>query len=116
MRFLATTIGLSLIPMTVAASGPSVPETEVREVRDVLHGTEVVDPYRWLEGSDAPEIEGEDTALDAEVAAWTDAQNAYTRSVLDGLPGRAQLEDRFRELLEIDEITWFVLCRCISFS
>ena len=31
-------------------------------------------------------------------STWTDAQNAYTRSVLDNLPGRDQLESRLREL------------------
>src|SRR5690606_1952051 len=40
-----------------------------------------------------------------EVAAWTDAQNAYTRDVLDGLPGRRALEDRLRPLLQIGTVT-----------
>jgi prolyl oligopeptidase len=83
-----------------AAAFAAVPPTEVTEVRDPLHGVEIVDPYRWLEGSDAPEIAG-DAELDARVSAWTDAQNAYTREVLDGLPGRAALESRLRELMEV---------------
>src|SRR5690606_308540 len=40
-----------------------------------------------------------------EVAAWTDAQNAYTRAVLDALPGRKELEDRLRPLLQIGSIS-----------
>jgi prolyl oligopeptidase len=81
-----------------------VPPTEVQIVRDDLHGTVVEDPYRWLEGSDAPEIEGENPERDSKVAAWTEAQNAHTRNILDNLPGRHQLENRIRDLMEIDEI------------
>jgi prolyl oligopeptidase len=78
--------------IAAAPSGP--PPTEVHPVREVLHGVEIVDPYRWLEGSAAPEMAQPDPALDARVGAWTDAQNAYTRSVLDNLPGRKDLQAR----------------------
>jgi prolyl oligopeptidase len=81
-----------------AAAFAAVPPTEVTEVRDPLHGVEIVDPYRWLEGSDAPEIAG-DAELDARVSAWTDAQNAYTREVLDGLGGRRGFARRARQPL-----------------
>jgi prolyl oligopeptidase len=46
---------------------------------EVLHGTPVADPYRWLEEANAPETR-----------TWVDAQNAFTRSFLDG-PGRDAL-------------------------
>jgi prolyl oligopeptidase len=46
----------------------------VRVVKDTLHGVTIEDPYRWLE---------EDSA---EQKAWTAAQNAKTRKLLDGLP------------------------------
>ncbi|MBM5810878.1 MAG: S9 family peptidase [Gammaproteobacteria bacterium] len=82
---------------------PLPPATRIEPVRETLHGVEVVDPYRWLEGDNAnPERMGEVTP---EVAAWTDAQNAYTRSLLDGLPGRAALEERLRPLMEIGSVT-----------
>jgi prolyl oligopeptidase len=87
-----------LLPVTLPAA--DVPTTDVVAVTDSYHGTEVVDPYRWLEGSDAPEVD-DDAKLDARVGAWTDAQNALTRATLDGLPGRDDLEARLRELLEI---------------
>ena len=38
--------------------------------------------------------------LDSRVAKWTQAQNAYTRGVLDNLAGRKPLEERLRELLD----------------
>jgi prolyl oligopeptidase len=52
------------------------------------HGTPVADPYRWLEDDDSPET-----------AAWTAAQNALTRAVLDG-PGRDAVRARLRELFD----------------
>lgn len=43
--------------------------------------------------------------LTAEVASWTDAQNAHTRGVLDALPGRARLEARLRPLMQIGSVS-----------
>jgi len=78
------------------------PETERRPVTDVLHGVEVVDPYRWLEGDNSdPDRMGLPTQ---EVTDWSMDQNAYTRSVLDNLPGRAELESRIRELMEVGSV------------
>ena len=60
---------------------------------EVVHGVSIVDNYRWLEGDNSsPADLGRVTA---DVAAWTDAQNQYTRQVLDNLPGRAALENSF---------------------
>lgn len=98
---LVLTIGLS----TPLAAAGGLPPTEREPVTDVMHGVEIVDPYRWLEGSAAPEIESPDDALDRRVAAWTDAQNAYTREILDSIPGRAELESRLRELMEVGSVS-----------
>lgn len=69
------------------------PATRVLEVREVIHGVEIVDPYRWLEDRKSPET-----------GAWIEAQSAYARSILDLLPGRQSLKARLTELLAID--TW----------
>ena len=69
------------------------PATRVAPVTDTIPGAAVVDNYRWLEG-EAPEV-----------AAWTDAQNAYTRSVLDRLPGRQVLKDRLGVLMNVGSVT-----------
>ncbi len=96
MRLAVALLALSL---PAAAAPPAAPPpTEARPVTDVLHGESIVDPYRWLEGD-------EKGALTPEVNAWTDAQLAYTRQVLDNLPGRKAVEDRLRELMEVGAIT-----------
>src|SRR5262245_2469538 len=66
------------------------PPTRRVDVVDVLHGVRVPDPYRWLEDG-----------ASAEVHAWTAAQNALTRSVLDAVAGRARIHQRVRELLSV---------------
>ncbi len=86
---------LGLAPSLLLAGPPS---SLVRPVTDVLHGETIVDPYRWLEG----DAKG---AVTPEVAAWTDAQNAYTRSVVDNLPGRKAVEKRLRELMEVGSVS-----------
>lgn len=70
------------------------PDSPVEPVTDVYHGRVIVDPYRWLE---------DDTS--AETQAWVDAQNAYTRSILDRGPERARIRSRLAELLAIGSVT-----------
>jgi prolyl oligopeptidase len=48
----------------------------VRPVVDTYHGVEVVDPYRWLEDLEDPEV-----------LAWMRAQDTHARSVLESIPG-----------------------------
>jgi prolyl oligopeptidase len=97
-------IALAFVSMT-SAQQPSatLPATKIDPVTERLHGVAVVDNYRWLEGDNSdPADMGKVTP---EVAAWTDAQNAYTRSVLDTRPGRKAVEDRLRPLMEIGSVT-----------
>ena len=70
-----------------------VPVTDRIPVVDTLHGQTITDNFRWLEDADE------------RVAAWTDAQNAYTRSVLDASPRRAHVEAQLRPLMEIGAVT-----------
>ena len=58
------------------------------DVVDVLHGHPVADPYRWLEDAGSPQT-----------AAWSAAQDALTRDVLERLPGRERWAGRLGELL-----------------
>ena len=63
------------------------PETKRGDVVDDYHGTQVADPYRWLEDTDSDET-----------AAWVKAQNKVTFGVLDQLPKREQFKQRLTEI------------------
>lgn len=62
------------------------PESKTLDHVDDYHGTKVADPYRWLEEDLAPDT-----------LAWVDAQNALTRSILDG-PERDAIRKRLTDL------------------
>jgi len=72
---------------------PAYPATRRDDVVEKLHGVTVADPYRWLE-------DGNDPA----VAEWVTTQSAFTRGVLDQVPGRAKIHDRLDQLLEIGNV------------
>ena len=74
-----------------SANRATPPVTRTDTVKDNYFGTEIADPYRWLEDQQSPETR-----------KWIDAENAYTRSVLDPLPGREKLKKRLTELLNVD--------------
>ncbi len=76
---------------TSAPVGP--PKAETRAVTENLHGTKIVDPYRWLED-----------ATSADTQKWDAEEMAYTRSVLDPLAGRDAIHKRLSELLGIGSI------------
>jgi len=69
------------------------PSTRVENVVEVIHGQKVEDPYRWLENGESEEVH-----------EWVNEQNAYTRFVLDQVPGRKQIKDRLEEFLSIGYI------------
>jgi prolyl oligopeptidase len=69
------------------ASAISLPATPVRTVVDDYYGTKVSDPYRYMENLKNPEV-----------ATWFKAQNDYTRSTLDRIPGRQKLLARIHGL------------------
>lgn len=78
------------------------PATEQRPVEDHLHGTTIVDPFRWLEGDNSnPARMG---LMNDEVGEWTESQNAYTRERLGSIAGREALEARLRELMETPSV------------
>jgi prolyl oligopeptidase len=84
-------------------AGAKPPETSKRPVEETVHGVKIVDEYRWLEGDNSdPANMGKVTD---EVGKWTDAQNAHTRSVLDNLPNRKQIEEMLRPLMQIGSVS-----------
>ena len=108
MKLMLLLAGAVAVAACSTASRPSrtsakPPATRAEPVKDTVHGVDIVDSYRWLEGSNADE--DDQGKVTPEVAAWTDAQNSYTREVLDNLPGRKALEDRIRPLMEVGTVT-----------
>jgi prolyl oligopeptidase len=74
-------------------AGRKPPATRRDDVREVMHGVELVDPYRWLEDAKSPETR-----------AWIAAQNDYTSSLLEALPVRDCIRGRLREMVMHDSV------------
>jgi len=92
----------ALALFAAAFAVPSPPPTRVEPVKETVQGVEIVDDYRWLEGDNSnPKAMG---ATTPEVAAWTAAQDAYTRAVLDRLPGRQELEAKLLPLMQVGSV------------
>lgn len=95
--------GLRLVHLIVVFAVPAAcvhgptlmtpPETRTDNVKETLHGVEIVDPYRWLEDQKS-----------AETREWINRQNEYTDSIVDTLPGRERISRRLMELMKIDRI------------
>ena len=68
------------------------PAARKDEVVDDYHGTQVADPYRWLENPDSPESR-----------QWIEAQNQLTFGYLEKIPVRAQIKQRLTELWDYEK-------------
>lgn len=88
---LAGLILLCLPPGIGAAEPDAPPKAAVREARDVYFGTEIADPYRWMEDAKNPEF-----------ASWLKAQAAYAGSRIERLPMREDLLRRLDELSNVN--------------
>ena len=69
-----------------------VPNTRREDVRDLIHGVEVSDPYRWLEDGTS-----------AETRAWIAAQQQYTAPFLKTRE-RERIHRRLTELMKIEAV------------
>lgn len=72
-----------------AGTAPAYPTTRTGPEVDSYHGTDVPDPYRWLEDDMAPET-----------TAWVGAQNAVTERWLAQHPWRDALRRRITRLVD----------------
>ena len=79
---------------TPAVAPGAPPRAQAKPIVDIYHGTKVVDNYRWLEDGNSPETQ-----------KWVADEMAYTRVLLDPLPGRDAIHKRLTELLSIGSIT-----------
>jgi prolyl oligopeptidase len=83
---------ITLFAVTDASPVPPAPRVPVV---DEYHGVKVTDNYRWLENGSDPAVR-----------AWSDAENAHSRAVLDHLPFRAEIGRRVTELESARFVTY----------
>ena len=95
------------IVKTSAEKKLGYPITKKVDVVDDYFGTKVVDPYRWLENNDSPEV-----------AAWVEAQNKVSFDYLGRIPYRKAVYDRLTKLYNYPKIgapqrrgEWFVFTK-----
>lgn len=69
------------------------PKTKKVDTVDTYFGTEVKDPYRWLEDDRSAETE-----------AWVEKQNAVTFGYLEKIPFRETLEKRLEKLWNYEKL------------
>jgi prolyl oligopeptidase len=93
-KSLQTPSAASTAPHPLAHSSAAPPKAETKPVIDIYHGTKVLDNYRWLEDGTSPETQ-----------KWVADELAYTRAILDPLPGREAIHRRLTELLAIGSVT-----------
>jgi prolyl oligopeptidase len=91
--FLLGTFSLSAQAPRATAS-PGVPATAVNEVKETIHGVDIIDPYRWLEDQNSPQTR-----------SWIDAQNAFTDSLLAKIPGRDALRQSVSGFLRTETMS-----------
>ncbi len=96
MNLLALALVSVLAGQTAQAPQPA--RNPRSPVVDIHHGVEVVDPYRWLEDSQSPEVK-----------AWSEAQAAAARAHLDGLPSAKEIREQVKAITLARSPTWFDL-------
>lgn len=90
---LQLTILISIISIFNSHSQVTYPNTQMEIIKDVYFGTEVNDPYRWLEDDKSPKVK-----------EWINEQNKLTFSYLEQIPERGLLKNRLEELWNYEKI------------
>lgn len=85
--------GIMVMSCTPQQKKLTYPKAEKVDTVDVYFGTEVADPYRWLEN---------DTS--AATAPWVEAENKVTNEYLAQIPFRKQLLERLTNLANYEKI------------
>ncbi|MBQ4138710.1 MAG: prolyl oligopeptidase family serine peptidase, partial [Muribaculaceae bacterium] len=88
-RIVMTCGAVALVSLTTSTMQAKInyPKAKKVAVTDDYFGTQVADPYRWLEDDNS-----------AETKQWVDAENKITRDYLDKIPFRKDLKKRLTEL------------------
>jgi prolyl oligopeptidase len=99
LLFLSVLVGIAAAAVladdaSVKSSSAKPPLAPQKPVVDDVQGHKITDDYRWLEDAASPETQ-----------QWVSDEMAYTRGVLDPLPGRDQLHKRLTDLMSIGTIS-----------
>lgn len=90
LHWMTLTLGSAALLTTACRQKPqqmTYPQTAKVDTVDVYFGTEVADPYRWLEDDNAPETK-----------AWVAAQNQVTNEWFSQIPYRKDIADRLAQV------------------
>lgn len=95
-KLILTTIAIAVL---VSCNGPvkkkiEYPVTKKGDVVDTYFGTEVPDPYRWLEDDKSEET-----------AAWVKEQNKVTSGYLETIPYREEIKNRLEKMWNYEKYT-----------
>jgi prolyl oligopeptidase len=77
--------------LQLPAWASAYPASRKVDAKDTLFGTDVPDPYRWLEDAKSPEVQD-----------WMKAQDSLARAKLAAQPDRAAISARLKELFYVD--------------
>jgi prolyl oligopeptidase len=98
-RFLLT--ALILVPVFALAwqtAVPPLPTTPKHPVVDDYNGVKVTDDYRWLEDGKSPAV-----------VAWTEAENAHARAILDAQPIHNEIKQFLKTLADTSSPSFYDL-------
>lgn len=94
-KSLSTIAIVCVMSMNAQTSSPiQYPETKKVDVKDTYFGSEVNDPYRWLEDDRSKETED-----------WVKTQNEVTFKFLNTIPYRNQIKERLAKLWNYERIS-----------
>jgi prolyl oligopeptidase len=85
--------GMIVLSACNSATKPVYPVAEKDGTTDTYFGTEVADPYRWLENDTSKAVE-----------AWVEAENKVTEAYLSKIPFRDKVRKRLTELTNYEKI------------
>ncbi len=88
IRLSAAAAVLAATTSVFAATVSPPPAAPPGATVDTIQGVRVADPYRWLEDWNDPKVQ-----------AWSEAENARTRSYLDQLPDRGTVKTELTRLI-----------------
>ncbi len=83
-----------MIEVAAVTQNITYPKARVTAQVDNYFGTEVPDPYRWMEDVDS-----------VEVKTWVDAENVLTHSFLADVPARDKIHARLMELNDYERFS-----------